>query len=244
MEQSRIDLLLKLQAKAENPAATEAERETYLEKVADLMAKWTIDAAMLANRKDALVEKIVKVYLDTQGALTLSHSMATMGCFIAEKMSAYGLINKPDYRAFVKRFLLVGYESDVERVTWLWKSLQTQALQTMEVACRAHPDWRWMNRNQRDRFRNSYILGYARRVAARLELKTQQYVETAGAGTDLVLRSRSEQVEAWAKNSTKVRKGVKHSYDSDGEYAGWADGARASLGDDSLGNKTREAVRS
>lgn len=234
MDQSKIELLAKLQAKANDPAATDHEREVYLEKVTELMAKWCIDQAMLENAGKVVKEKIVKLYLKPEGALTLSQGMVHLGWAIANEMNGQAFMTTPDRsRLFAKELVVVAFESDAERIKWLWESLQKQALAALDQEIKRIPAWSWMSRNDKDKYRVSYIAGYGNRVQARLR-NAVRGVTSSTTGSELVLRSKKSEVSSWVDQNIAAKRGRTVKRDANGSAAGWRDGADASLGEETL----------
>lgn len=245
MEQSRLLLLGKLRAKAEDHACTSAERETYMEKVTELMAKWAVTDAMLSQGTESTKDVIIRVWLECQGPLVLSRAMTDLAHRVAVPLGVQAFWYKPDpSRQFLFAEQLVGFTSDVDRVRWLWESLQSQVMEEIADATPCLPTWPGMNRNEKDVWRSSFIRAYALRVRARLTEAMTQAVDTSAVahvpGVALAMQDRRAQVTAFVAGSMETkadnrRRRVDHSATD----LGYAAGARASLGEDTLGQASR-----
>jgi hypothetical protein len=118
---------------------------------------------------------------------------------------------------------LLGHEIDVDTVELLYSSLLVQATTAM-VAAGRHVDWAGRSRTRS--FRQSFLLAYATRIAARLKEANQAMVAEAQAGTNLlpVLASRENAVEeAVAKAFPRLSRNRA----SATNQAGWAAGTAA-----------------
>jgi Protein of unknown function (DUF2786) len=153
--ESLLSKVRALLAKAEDPAATQAEAEMYTAKAAELMAKYGIERALLADAQpetDTLADRIITV--------TAPWAREKQG-FVAQIVEALR------GRAVLKtgpsgyRVHLFGFQSDLERAELLYTSLllqMTQQLAHVEV-----PFW-----EEPRPYRRSWIIGFHVEVVRRL----------------------------------------------------------------------------
>jgi hypothetical protein len=216
---ARVRALLTKAERTEN----EHEREAYNVKAAELMAKYGIDRALLAETdpdSDWLGDRIVPMdgQWVTEKAILLHQVALNMRCR-AVKTKRYDRV----------RVHLFGYESDLDRVDVMFTSLLVQA--ALELAVVQVP------RNENPTvYRRSWWLGFARVVGDRLAQAEAKAQRAATSGPDdnrlaLVLVGRdqrvlNEVVEFYPNlRSTTTRVGS-----SAGWSAGKAAGQRADLG--------------
>lgn len=228
MTQPTDSLLAKVRAllaKAEDPACTEAEAEALTAKATELMAKYGIEQAMLANsgiKPDAPADRIV----------TMTDPWAR------EKQSLVsGIVEALRGRAVLRsgplghRVHLFGYESDLERAELLYTSLllqMTQQLAHVEV-----PYWE----NTRA-YRRSWIIGFRQEVVRRIREAEERAVaeasnpgqQTTGPSTALVLADRKAVIEQRMFAEYGKLKARRTTFRGSGLQAGRAAGRTANIG--------------
>lgn len=238
--------ITKLLAKAEDPACTPAEAEAFNDKAAKLMAQFMIsDADIQAHRTSAdPEEKIVTVVIepDVESSMRLSWELVNMGAQVAPAMNCKGFIRSVNKhrQPYRKALVLVGYQSDVNRVIFLWNSLQRQVIKPREIALKDADTYSYapLSRQEKDTFRNSFIRGFGSRVAVRLTAMRREAVAEASTGTDLVLVARSSRVDSWIEENMLIGKARKRTTSAQGDHAGWKAGAHASLASGELDDTT------
>ncbi|MFT4288185.1 DUF2786 domain-containing protein [Nocardioides sp.] len=206
-----------LLAKAEDPATTPEESETYNRKAEELIARYAIEAVMLDARPggDAKVQMrrfpAVKPYPKPKG--TLLHQIATaLGCQTI-RIRETGEMH------------VYGYESDLTAVEILFASCLMQG--TRDVM----REW-----DGSTAFRTSFWQAFAYRVGQRLRASRRQAADdTPGAG--IVLADRKQAVSDafdadWAGNTRPTAASRTTSFG--GILAGRAMGNRADLGETRL----------
>ncbi len=229
------DKIVKLIAKAENPAVTHDEREALLAAISRLMVKHGIDAATLAaadpsRSADDPIEYVVTPVTGV-GPRKYGKEWVRMGINVAEALGA---------KAFYQgdQLGVAAHRSDIERIIMLWRSLQVQATSELARFVAGYPTWNDYSASDKYQIRRSFIVGYGREVASRLRaLRRETIVEaqTAGdPGTDLAVRDRDAQVDAWVAASMKVGKARSRRYDASGAIAGHVAGRRADIGQTTL----------
>jgi len=127
------DKVRKLLAKAEDPAATPEEAESCTAKAQQLMTKYAIDLATVADpaKADALTER----------------GWTVLGPYATHKVTIINAVARAnDCRAIYaelpggrKRIDVVGYAGDVEWVEILSRSLEVQLAAALAAAVRAKP---------------------------------------------------------------------------------------------------------
>ncbi|MBN0048752.1 DUF2786 domain-containing protein [Streptomyces actuosus] len=209
---TRIRALL---AKAEATAYPE-EAEALTAKAQELMARHSVDEALLAAR-DADP--------DAPGACRIGveppyeQSKAVLLDAVARANHCRAVWNEP-----LGFSTVVGFEADLEAVELLHTSLLVQAQTALAAAEAAQ---RRGGRKRTKAFRQSFLAAYAHRIGTRLSAAAEEAVADSGAGADLlpVLASREVAVTAEADRmfpetvTTRLR-GVSDS-------AGWAEGSEA-----------------
>jgi hypothetical protein len=206
----------------------EAEQEIFTAKAFDLMARYSIDQAMLdASRPKADRGEVIEreVFLGSGpyvlARYDLIHSVAhTFGCKALT----------------IKRFdgryaLLHGFESDVATIEVLYTSLLVQVTRVM----RATPVPARVNGTT---FRRNFIIGFADRVGLRLAAQTvtviaeaQEATEPGSESVALVLADRKAEVDDFTKRRYgrigRISSGGQ--YDSAGREAGDSAGRKADI---------------
>jgi hypothetical protein len=224
----------KILAKAEDPAATPEEAETYTAKAADLIAAYGIDRALLAEEvpgSDVVGDRVV--VLDAPYALDkaslLSGVAHALRCQAVRRIRYVG----PDATKQVSIHLF-GFDSDLARVELLFTSLLLQA--TTRLARTSAPPYESVAA-----YRRSWLAGFTGAVTHRLRLaesRAGQDAERArdddaraGRSVELVLADRSVAV-AGAVDSEypHLTSARRRQLSGSGGRSGWAAGERADLG--------------
>lgn len=229
----------KLLALAER-GGTPEEAEAAFEIAQKLMVQWSIEEAMLqqdGSSQDELVTETIDmkrrrlfgVFVDLWVAVCINNDVKI-------------LIRRPGSFQ-VPGVVLIGWQSDVDKVKLLWSSLM---LHSQLERNRAIPDYmkqipRWSNSAEVTRFRKSFMEGYARRINTRLRKvreATRQEATEANTSTALAIRSRSEAVDAFfaAQPKGKARSGNRK-VDYEGLMSGRDAADRADLGQDRISGK-------
>ncbi|MFI7338831.1 DUF2786 domain-containing protein [Streptomyces sp. NPDC050085] len=209
------------------------EAEALTAKAQELMARHSVDEAVLASRTHAkdtpgACRIGVDAPYETAKAVLLD-AVATANRCRAVWNSAFGFST------------VVGFEADLEVVELLYTSLLVQADSAMT---RAEAEQRAGGRKRTKSFRQSFLAAYAHRIGTRLGEVAGQVVGGEGellpvlAARDVAVAGRAE--EMFPETVTTRMRGV-----TDG--AGWDEGAsaadRARLGDASAGQGPRGRLR-
>jgi Protein of unknown function (DUF2786) len=184
----------KLLAKAEDPAASPEESETYTAKAAQLIADYGIDAALLSADdpgSDRVADRVVG--LDAPYA----RDKAQLLCDIANRLRCKAVLRtRPVDRGPTEHSVhLFGHESDLARADLLFTSLLMQS--THRLGRTPVPPW-----EHKAAFRRSWQAGFRMSISRRLaeaesRAETQATARTShdGRATGLVLADRSSDVE-------------------------------------------------
>lgn len=239
----------KLLAKAEDPAATPEEADTYTAKAADLVASYGIDRALLAEEvpsSDVVGDRVV--VMDAPYALdkaTLLSSVAhALRCQAVRRVRHVG----PPRRKEVSIHLF-GYDSDLFRVELLFTSLLLQA--TTRLARTSAPP-----NESLAAYRRSWLAGFTAAVTQRLRAAEEQaglVAEAArgdgasgrpeGRSVALVLVDRSRAVaQAVDEEYPRLGTAPRRSLSGSGGASGWAAGQRADLGGRPVGRDGRRQI--
>lgn len=223
----------KLLAKAEDPAATPEEADTYTAKAADLVASYGIDRALLAEEvpeSDVVGDRVV--VMDAPYALDKASLLSSVAHALRCQAVRRVRYVDPDARKQVSIHLF-GYDSDLFRVELLFTSLLLQA--TTRLAGTTAPPYESLAA-----YRRSWLAGFTAAVTQRLRAAEDRAGRDAEAGREerregrsvaLVLVDRSRAVaEAVDSEYPRLRTASARSLSGSGGASGWAAGQRADLG--------------
>lgn len=231
----------KLLAKAEDPAATAAEAETYTAKAAQLIADYGIDRAMLAAAdpgRDPVGDRVVvlRAPYAADKAELLDTVAQRLRCRAVHRRSV-----TPDGKELSVH--LFGHSSDLERTDLLFTSLLLQA--TTELARVPTPP-----RESKAAFRRSWLAGYRTAIGDRLRAAEERAAREAaprfraqGHEAALVLADRSLEVDhALHAAYPRLRTARPRLLSGSGARDGWQAGQRADLGGERLGGRGRGSL--
>jgi len=187
VDRKLLDRVRGLLAKAES-TTFDAEAEALTAKAQELMARHSIDHAMLAGaRTDEVAGSI---------------DLVVANPYASPKASLLGVIAHANrceavWSPHLGRATVFGFDVDLEIVEILYTSVLVQATASM-VAAGSHVDAHGRSRTRS--FRSSFLLSYAARIGERLAqaAATATHEATAAHGAALVpvLAARDEQVRA------------------------------------------------
>ncbi|MEV6930240.1 DUF2786 domain-containing protein [Dactylosporangium sp. NPDC051485] len=212
-----LDRVRALLAKAESTSYP-AEAETYTAKAQELIARHSIDEALVAGRggPDATVVPFAR-------RIGVDHpyegEKASLLSAVAEANRCH-TVWSPDH-GFTTVF---GFDADIDAVDLLYTSLLVQANRAM---AKSEPPGGKAGRARLKAFRQSFLVAYAVRIGERLARVAEAAIEAAPEAADLlpVLRSRDEQVrETMAKVFPRTVRGRGSRVDS---REGWESGREA-----------------
>ncbi len=206
----------KLLAKAEDPACTPAEAEAFTAKAAELIAKYGVDRALLAESDpagDPVGDRVVA--LDPPYALDKAGLLAAVAvplrCRVVRR-TRDGI-----------RIHLFGHAADLERVELLFTSLLVQAahgLAAVPVPVGEHPA----------AYRRSWLAGFAHAVGSRLT-EAEKLAAAAEPRAELVLVRRTDLLDRrMAEAYPQLRTAARRRLAGGGLERGYAAGRAADLG--------------
>ncbi|GAB2329250.1 DUF2786 domain-containing protein [Streptomyces variabilis] len=228
-------------AKAEDPAASPEEAEAYFAKAAELMAKYGIERAMLADAKpetDRPADRKITVdgtYVLDRVALLAAITSALGGQSV--RWRTYDV----ETRKYVQVMHLYGYESTLDRVELLYTSLLLQAFNGMKYG-RPQPG------ESTTAYRKTWLAGFRNAIYNRLlqaehRAAEEARPETGGRSAALVLADRAAVIKRrFQADHPHVRMAPKRSLSGSGWGAGKAAGERADLGGTRVGSGRRRAL--
>jgi hypothetical protein len=234
---TRIQALL---AQAENPGATDAEAEAFTEKATLLMARYSIDKAIVkAAERKAAPEDAESIQVDLS-EVTYSHRKASLISAIA---SVYGCkvvqYSMPGYRAKqLSHVVIVGFRSDLTLTTTLYNSLVVQAEQAQARQAKNAPPYENMRT-----WRTAWWHGFTTRISRRLYATQEQAKKetpkvTGQPGTELILRDRIVAVTAKYQEMFPNVRTVRSTYRRSAGYGeGRTAADNASLGGSEIGGR-------
>lgn len=235
-EQAIPDSLLSkvraLLAKAEDPAATEAEAEAFTAKATELTAKYGIEQAILADHNPDAGKPADRIIVTTN---PWAGEKARLAYWLAETMGCKAILLTGNST----RVHLFGFTSDLGRVELLYTSL---LLQMASGLARVRPP---LSESPRA-FRRSWLMGFRTEVVGRVQAVERRAAEQAqptagGRSTALVLADRSTLVQQAFTAEYPQTPRTQSRYSGNGYGAGRDAGSRANIGQTGL-NGGRRAI--
>ena len=190
-----IALLLR---KAEDPAVSPEERETFLNAAQKKMLRLGIDIAELEAVGDVKPEDIIEAQLVWRG----SYSIAMIP-FTDAVAHGFGHLTtlQANYSDMLRVSYVIGTKSDVETFRVLITSLHTQAMIGLKEYQKAHRERRrYFTDMEKYTENRSFLLGFAQQVSRRLRQMRSTEEQTASTGAALVLASKESRVQAFVTN--------------------------------------------
>jgi hypothetical protein len=215
-----VEKIAKLLAKAEG-AGSPQEAETFFAKAQDLMTRWGIeDAELRATGQGPAYELVkVQVILGTYSPTADATAMAA----VAKAMDVvvlYASYRGSGTKPYVQ---LCGWSDDVDRFQMVWSTLSLAMIRLMKQA-----EPRTSDRGVTRKFRQSYKVGFAQGVAAKMNAaKRERMGESAGSNLPALV-DRAREAEQWAKTGTRERKST-FAIDNGAFHAGRRAGLTADL---------------
>lgn len=245
-----LDRIRALLAKAESTEFT-AEAEAYTAKATELIAKYGIDAALLAAQNgqpgkpaDLIIPMHAPYVMDKATLLqTIAHALGCKAILLNEWDGNGGRV----YRSH-----LFGFQSDLDRVEMLYTSLLVQAAHAL--GRETVPERARRSTGSVAAWRRSWYAGFGDTIGKRLRAAEAAAKATAtadrqtaaagsaGPSVALVLADRSALVSRAYTDAYPRARTQSRSYSGSGAGAGRAAGERAHLGGRSVGSGGRSAI--
>jgi hypothetical protein len=221
------------------------EAEAFAAKAEALMIKHGIEQAELfanAGRTEPIVRESI-VFTGAYSHVN-QHGAYYVADAFSEAITCYVTTRSASHRTL----WIVGFESEVAAVKVLLASLQMQSTTALNAWWATGPSWRrWERSEGHEKFmaRRSFVQGFWGGAAARLrEARESAVAATVGTGTDLVLASRADKVQAWVDEniglSGRTSRGLVGGV---GRGAGREAGRRADVGTTRVGGAGRALGR-
>ena len=237
-ENTALDKIRKLLAKAEAEGVTPAEAEAFTAKAAELMARYGIDRALLAATRpetDSPGDRIITI--PNPWAAVHAHLL----CGICTAMRCQAILLSG--RSPGTRVHIFGYASDLERADVLYTSVLLQ----MQHALARVPVPGWVTSPRA--WRRSWLLGYATAVTARVRAAEKAAVSQAGTeqpvtgtSTALVLASRQQVIAARTRTVYPVTRKSRVTYSGSGYRDGYDKGTRADIGGNPITRRAQASL--
>lgn len=226
MDDKKIGTITALLAKANDPAATDAERDAFNAKATALMIKYGIEEANLAAHTER-AESIVAHTYEFKGTYRPEYMRFTYR--VAEALGLVTFVIASRASSNVIKLRVVGFESDVSYARLIIGSL---TIQLNTAATREMRDYPVRAAATRYKYKRSFIVGFGARVAERIIDVRTRVVAESSPGTDLVLVDRRVKVERWVADAVgplgKTRSA--RAYGVGGHAAGETAGSQADIG--------------
>lgn len=197
-----------------------SEAEALTARAQELMARHSIDAALLAAAGTAAPEEVAGVRL---GIDSPYESPKTLLLQVVARANRCRMV----WRRKLGLATVVGFPADLEAVELLFTSLLVQATSAM-LREGTRTDARGRSRTRS--FRHSFLTGYAYRIGERLRAATDEMVEraaeaSAGGGPLPVLAARERAVDIAV--STRFANVARRTVHAGGDREGWLFGRAA-----------------
>jgi hypothetical protein len=233
-----LDRVRKLLAKAEDESCTRPEAEALTEKAAELMAKYGIDRALLADaapETDVQANRILDI--DNPWGRIKAHLL----CGLARSLRCQAILISGTTGG--ARVHLFGYQSDLERLDVLYTSLLLQMFSGFRVAEYDRPGYVHSVRA----WSRSWLLGFCSAAIARVRAKERtaraaaEAEPTAAGSTSaaLVLQTREERIAADLNALYPDIRTTQITYSGTGYSGGYAKGQQADIGGTGVGGRRR-----
>ncbi|MGW1836949.1 DUF2786 domain-containing protein [Streptomyces sp. NPDC002067] len=224
-------------AKAEDPAASPEESQAYFAKAADLMSKYGIERAMIAESLPETDKPTKRVVIES-GSYLLDRVNLLMS--VVEALGGQSVRWRVyDWRSgkYGQKVEMHGYESVLDRAEMLYTSLLLQAFNGMKKG-------RPLPGESTTAYRKTWLTGFRFAVTERLGVAERAAVDEAdrqlGGKAELVLAKREDTIRTIFKAAhPKIRTAPKRRLTGSGWHEGVTAGERADLGTNTRGGSGR-----
>jgi hypothetical protein len=237
MTDTILEKVRKLLAKAEDPGCTPEEAAALNDKAAELIAKYGVDRALLADREpgsDLVGDRVVVV--PAPYALDKSGLLATIAWALRCRT-----VRRKEWAAgsYTYSMHLFGFGSDLERVEVLFTSLLVQAAYGLAATPVPHFE-------APAAFRRSWLAGFTHAVGRRLRQAEFRAAHDSdrdgdtgsGRSVELVLADRTDRVDRRVEEMyPRLRHSGPRRLSGSGIEHGYAAGQRADLNGASVGER-------
>ena len=202
---------------------SEHEREAFLAKAAELMAKYSIDEHMLRDATLTGSKPTSTVFIVNP---PYARAKLEMMVVLMDQFHCRGVFS--ELRGGKIRLTILGYEQDQEIVKFLYASLLLQEISAMWRSLKSTQKSWWDTGNVK-MFKKSFLAGFPRGVRSQLE-EIKRREETKVVGSALVLANVDQRVEDLMQEMfPRVKSGKSMSVHSGWFNEGFARGLEADL---------------
>lgn len=217
-----IDEIRHMLRLAEDPGASQAERDTAARRAEYLMVKHRID--QIPDEENTRKVNIQTITIEVKGGTSSMAPAINRGlCYLAGSLDCVAVYNQ--YRRHSK-VTIAGDSSDLAWLMEIYNSAMKQCPLALKEELKGRTFWSDSNRYN---FRRSYTIGFFQGISDRLDELTKR--ETQGTGKDLVLADRRRlSQEEIDKMFSHVRRAARLSHNTDGLCRGIEDGYSSGIG--------------
>lgn len=235
--------ILKLLAMAESTNFPE-EAEGFTEAAERLMLKYSIDQAMIDQRRaqggKKSDEPIVKKTMHFTGIYAGGFVM--MGHYVASATGNLRTLKSKGYDPATGKkaetLWIIGFESDVLQMETLIRSLQLQAMTAMGQWWKENKHTIHQSRGYIER--RSFIISFGSGAGERIRRSKKEVVKEAGTGAELAVIDRKKKVDEWMNDNMRTSRGRGGlTAGVRGSNAGREAGRNANTGGSSLGGSRK-----
>jgi len=249
MEQKILALL----AKAEG-TDNEHERDAFTKKAQALMLKHGVDEAVARARAAAKGEQVTEQIITLVVPMKTRYARGLMSVGFAVTQTMPGLRGyKTQKHNSEEGFLyVVGFETDVKHAVQLIESLKMQAMaasvrwaksQAGQEEIKMQAAWTGKTiARETWKGRRNFITYFASGVRERIQEVWGEVKRDAGASTEVAIRDRQSQVDAWLDSKVKLVQTKGHRSSQSGAAAGRAAGRQADVGGRGVAGGGRSAL--
>jgi hypothetical protein len=236
--EARIEHFLRV---SQDPAATQAERDTAGQEAERLLAKHAIDRLTLdvegakrAEREE--IERAIVLVPGGRGTVALDTVLGLIAVAAALGLVAHyrdlrtprRWLDGPEAKPHVE-LVVTGFRSDLTLAIPLLESLAVQAALAMRSWWHSDPRHRTIQKWDAHLARCAFAQEFGKGAAARLASGREEAIAGTGAGTALVVASRETAVQDWVEHHVQVRQAIdRRSFSGYGRGPGYAAGLRSS----------------
>lgn len=226
-------VIFDLYNKAQNPACTEQEAQTYREHAEYLAAKHGIYEAKNYQEKNIKVNVATEVFIISNPMAKAKYRLLSL---ISNHMDAQQVLSSNTNSGFTGRVTVFGYPSDLEIVKTMFFSLLAQMhieMYNVKIPLGTHAK----------SFRHAWALGFTNGVSDRLYIAKNRAKDEVP-GTDLILANKGDAITKFKNETFTNLKPVSITAvisDQLGWQMGVDQGRRADIGQTRINNRSSEA---
>jgi hypothetical protein len=214
--------------------------DAALDLAAEIMAKYSIDAAVIAARRAA----------GTPDEAIVTRKIAFTGIYRLALVTGFdGVVQAMGTgRSFIQTggkvayLFVVAYESDAAQLETLVTSLQLQALGSLNNWWQSYPQRSFLRGMDGYKTRRQYVISFADGARERVARARRRVDDASGAGTALVVRDRRSVLDSFVEQAYSLRpqRTRMAAGNRDARDAGLTAGRRANTGDTAVNGNRRQ----